>query len=233
MDYTSGVMPLYQVHKPPFSVEAPGFEKVPNETIPRRHPAYKDELRNIPAEGCHTVFDMISRSARVYPNHNAVGYRKLVKLHKETKKVQKNIDGEVREVDKEWQFFELTPFNFLTYKQYLERVLQLGSGLRKLGFTPEQKLHLFGTTRYVDACFGSCCVPCRTRLTKPTASAGSPCPTPARRNRFRSSLPTIPSARRVLLTRSSKPRLKLCMSIRICSRPPRKPFANRVSRPLL
>lgn len=146
MDYTSGVMPLYQVHKPPFSVEAPGFEKVPNETIPRRHPAYKDELRNIPAEGCHTVFDMISRSARVYPNHNAVGYRKLVKLHKETKKVQKNIDGEVREVDKEWQFFELTPFNFLTYKQYLERVLQLGSGLRKLGFTPEQKLHLFGTT---------------------------------------------------------------------------------------
>jgi long-chain acyl-CoA synthetase len=147
MDYTSGIAPLNQVHKPPFTVEAPGVEKIPGETIPRRHARFKHALRNSPAEGVHTVYDIVTRSARIYPNHTAVGYRNLVKLHKETKKVQKNVDGETREVDKEWQYFELTPFTFYTYTQYLERIHQVGSGLRKIGVTPENKLHLFGTTR--------------------------------------------------------------------------------------
>ncbi len=147
--YTTGIMPLTQVHKGPFTVEAPGYEKVANETIPRRHPRFKDQLRETPAEGVHTVFDIVKHSAKKYPNHRAVGSRKLIKLHKETKKIQKNVDGEIREVDKEWQFFELSPYNFYTYKEYETLVLELGSGLRKIGVTPEDKLHLFGTTRYV------------------------------------------------------------------------------------
>ncbi|KAH7158177.1 hypothetical protein B0J13DRAFT_190458 [Dactylonectria estremocensis] len=146
MDYTKGIMPLAQVHKAPFTIESPGAEKVEGETIPRRHPKAKDGLINSPAEGVHTVYDIVQRSARLYPNHTAVGARKLIKLHKETKKVKKNIDGEIREVDKEWQFFELSKYNYLTHSEYLERVHQIGAGLRKLGLTSEDKLHLFATT---------------------------------------------------------------------------------------
>lgn len=149
MDHKSGIMPLGHVHKPPFTIEAPGYEKVPGETIPRRHPRSKDGLIDSPAEGVHTVFDIIRRSARIYPNHTAVGRRKLIKLHKEIKKIPKNIDGEIHEVEKEWQYFELTKFDYLTYKQYEELVLQIGSGLRNLGITSENKVHLFATTRYV------------------------------------------------------------------------------------
>jgi long-chain acyl-CoA synthetase len=145
-DYKTGIMPLNQVHKPPFTIEAPGVQKVAGETIPRRHPKAKNGLCNSPSEDVATVFDIVRRSARVYPNHQAVGYRKLVKLHKETKKIQKNVDGEIKEVDKEWQFFELTPYHWYTYKQYETLVLQLGSGLRKLGLNSDAKLHLFGTT---------------------------------------------------------------------------------------
>ncbi|KAM3551026.1 hypothetical protein ARSEF4850_008063 [Beauveria asiatica] len=145
-DYTSGIMPLTQVHRPPFTVQVPGVEKIPGETIPRRHPRAKNGLLNRPAKDVHTVFDIVRRSARVYPNNNAVGTRKLIKLHKETKKVKKNIDGEVREVDKEWQFFELSPFSFMNYKQYEELVLEIASGLRHHGLGPEDKLHLFATT---------------------------------------------------------------------------------------
>lgn len=147
MDYTTGIMPLHQVHKPPFTVEAPGYPKVAGETIPRRHVKSKDGLINSPADGVHTVFDIIRRSARLYPNNRAVGYRELIKLHKETKKVQKNVDGQVQEVDKEWQYFELTPFSFITYKDYEKLILELGCGLRQLGLGPDKKLYLFGTTR--------------------------------------------------------------------------------------
>ncbi|KAK7425846.1 long-chain fatty acid-CoA ligase [Neonectria magnoliae] len=146
MDYKSGIMPLSQVHKAPFTIESPGYEKVPGETLPRRHPRAKDGLLNSPAEGVHTVYDIISRSARLYPNHTAVGARKLIKLHKETKMIKKNIDGETREVEKEWQYFELSKFDYLTHKEYLERVHQIGAGLRNLGLTSKDKVHLFGTT---------------------------------------------------------------------------------------
>ncbi|KAI5464052.1 hypothetical protein BGZ63DRAFT_142965 [Mariannaea sp. PMI_226] len=146
VDYKKGIMPLNQVHVAPFTVEAPGYEKVPGETIPRRHPSAKDGLIDSPAEGVHTVYDIVQRSARLYPNHTAVGHRKLIELHKETKKVKKNIGGEIQEVDKEWQYFELTPYEYITYKDYLNRINQIGSGLRNLGLTSEDKIHLFATT---------------------------------------------------------------------------------------
>lgn len=147
MDFKSSVAPLNPVHKPPFTIEAPGYQKVPGETIPRRHPRAKNGLLNRPAPDVTTVFDIVRRSARNYPNHQAVGSRKLIKLHKELKKVKKTVDGQVHEVDKEWQFFELTKYSFLTYQEYETLVLQLGAGLRKYGLTSEHKLHLFATTR--------------------------------------------------------------------------------------
>ncbi|KAI5460720.1 long-chain acyl-CoA synthetases & [Mariannaea sp. PMI_226] len=146
MEYKSGIMPLYQVHKPPFTVEAPGYRKVPGETIPRRHPRAIGGLLDRPADDVHTVFDIVRRSARLFPTNQSVGWRKVVKIHKEMVKVPKNMDGEVQMVDKEYQFFELSKFSFLTYAEYEDLVLQLGSGLRKLGLTHQSKLHLFGAT---------------------------------------------------------------------------------------
>ncbi|KAJ3492888.1 hypothetical protein NLG97_g5080 [Lecanicillium saksenae] len=156
-DYTTGVMPLNQVHRPPFTVQAAGFEKVPGETIPRRHPRAKNGLLNRPAKDVHTVWDIVKRSARLYPNNNAVGTRKLVKLHKETKKVKKNVDGQVKEVDKEWQFFELTPYTFLNYKEYEQLVLEVAAGLRHYGLTSDDRLHLFGTTSAAWASLAHAC----------------------------------------------------------------------------
>lgn len=148
-DYTTGVMPLYQVHKPPFSVESPGYERVEGETLPRRHWKAKNGLRTQPHPDVHTVYDIVKRSAQVYPNEPAVGTRKLVHLHKEKKKVPKNVDGEVIEVEKEWQYFELSRYSYLTYADLLTYINQIGSGLRKLGLSKGSRVHLFATTTYV------------------------------------------------------------------------------------
>ncbi|KOS19931.1 Long-chain-fatty-acid--CoA ligase 1 [Escovopsis weberi] len=142
----ASVLPLTPVHKPPYSVEASGFEKVPGETIPRRHPLSKDRLLTRPHPDVATVFDIVKRSAREYPNHTAVGSRRLIEMHTEIKKVPKVVDGQVVEVDKKWQFFELSPFSFITYKEYEQLVLQLGAGLRKVGISTENKLHIFAAT---------------------------------------------------------------------------------------
>lgn len=156
MSWTTGIAPLYQVHKPPFTIESPGYERLEGETAPRRHWKAKDGLRTQPHPDVHTVYDIVKRSARVHSNEPAVGTRKLVHLHKEKKKVPKNVDGEIIQVEKEWQYFELSKFSYQTYGEFLTYILQLGAGLRKLGLSKGSKLHLFATTSYVREPFLPC-----------------------------------------------------------------------------
>jgi long-chain acyl-CoA synthetase len=146
MAYFEGSLPLYAVEKPPYTVEAPGYKPVEGETIPRRHPKAKDGLLERPSPDVATVFDLMRRGASKYPNEPAVGSRKLIKTHTEIKKVPKIVDGQTTEVDKEWTYFELSGYTYLTYVEYEALALQLGAGLRKLGLSPHDKVHLFATT---------------------------------------------------------------------------------------
>ncbi|KAI0133537.1 hypothetical protein BJ170DRAFT_165554 [Xylariales sp. AK1849] len=141
-----GLMPLHFVQQPPFSIQSPGELAKPGETAPYRHFKAKDGLIERPAPNVGTIFDLVKNSAKLYPNKDAVGSRKLIKTHKEVKKVSKVVDGVTQEVDKEWQYFELSGFTYLAYSEYETLVLQVGAGLRKLGLEPGDKLHIFAST---------------------------------------------------------------------------------------
>ncbi|KAF6835955.1 amp-binding enzyme [Colletotrichum musicola] len=146
MSWTHGVSPLYKVHKPPYTIESPGYERVEGETLPRRHWKARNGLRTQPHPDVNTMYDIVKRSSTVYANEPAVGTRKLIHLHKEKKKVPKNVDGEVTMVEKEWQYFELSKYSYQTYSEFYTYILQLGSGLRKLGLSKGSRVHLFATT---------------------------------------------------------------------------------------
>lgn len=142
-----GVLPLYMVQKPPFMVESPGAEDVEGETKPFRHFKAKDGLITRPASHIGTTYDILLDSADKYGDKPAIGSRKLIETHVETKKVPKVVDGVKKEVDKQWTYFELSPYSFLTYNEYKIRALRVGAGLRKLGLDPGDTLHIFATTR--------------------------------------------------------------------------------------
>lgn len=83
--------------KPPFSIDAPGYKPVEGETLPRRNPLAGDKLVTTLANGTvRTVFDVLKRSAEKFGDAKAIGTRKLIKTHKETKKVKKIVDGTKR-----------------------------------------------------------------------------------------------------------------------------------------
>lgn len=130
----------------PFTVEASGYEPVKGETIPRRHPASKDKLVTTPSEDVTTIFDILKRSADKFGNAKALGSRKLVKTHHETKKVKKTVDGKTQEVDKNWTFFELSGYSYISFSEYERLTLQMGAGLRKLGMIKGDRLQLFAGT---------------------------------------------------------------------------------------
>lgn len=141
----ASIQPRLQA-KTPYSVEVPGQKPCEGETPIRRIPAAVPDLVAKPDPNISTVYELVKVSVEKYGNAKAMGSRKLVRTHQETKKVKKMVDGEEREVDKQWTFFELSAYEYMTYSEYEKLMLQLGSGLRKLGLTKGDRVHLFAAT---------------------------------------------------------------------------------------
>ncbi|GKT62141.1 long-chain-fatty-acid-ligase 1 [Colletotrichum tofieldiae] len=139
------ILPKMQA-KGPFSVPSPGVEAKDGETVPRRLPQAVPDLITIPGGNITTTYELVKQSAEKYGNARCLGSRKLVNTHRETKKVKKMVDGEEREVDKQWTYFELSPYEYITFHEYERLTLQLGSGLRKLGMAKADRVHLYAAT---------------------------------------------------------------------------------------
>ncbi|KAI1775188.1 acetyl-CoA synthetase-like protein [Hypoxylon cercidicola] len=132
--------------KAPYSIESPGAEAVEGETKPRRHPLTANGLITKPADDISTVYELLRVSVAKYGNAKCMGSRRLVRTHQETKKVKKIVDGQEQEVDKAWTFFELGPYEYLTYNEFEKLVMNIGSGLRKLGMVKDDRVHIFAAT---------------------------------------------------------------------------------------
>ncbi|EXJ54396.1 long-chain acyl-CoA synthetase [Cladophialophora yegresii CBS 114405] len=132
--------------KPPFSVDASGYEKKEGETIPRRNPMAKDKLIVQPSDDVKTIFDNLKRAASKFGNAKAIGTRKIIKTHTEVKKVKKIVDGQEQEVDKKWTYFELSGYEYMSFIEYEKLALDCGSALAHLGISKENKMHLYGAT---------------------------------------------------------------------------------------
>jgi long-chain acyl-CoA synthetase len=149
---STSTMTLYpwMTRKPPFSVDAPGYRRIEGETMLRRTPLAGDKLVTTFADGTvKTVFDLLMRSAEKFGDDKAIGTRTLIKTHKETKKIKKIVDGKEEEVDKEWTYYELSGYNYISFKEYETLWRQLGAGFRKLGLSKDDGVHIFAATRCV------------------------------------------------------------------------------------
>jgi long-chain acyl-CoA synthetase len=139
--------PQAQATRPgPYTCEAPGVQKQDGETIPRRNLAAKDGLINVPQEGVETLYDVMRYSAAKFGNAKCVGARKIVNVHEETKKIKKMVDGKEQEVDKKWQYFELSPYSYKSFVEFEQMCLTVGSALNHLGYKPHDRMHLFAAT---------------------------------------------------------------------------------------
>lgn len=128
------------------SVEV-GDQAKPGESRARRNPISKNGLVTQPIEGIETIVDILAYSERVYGSKQAVGYREVLKVHKEAKDVKKTVDGKEVVEKKTWQYFELSEYKYLSFievKQYSEAI---GRGLRDLGLKKGDVLNVYAATR--------------------------------------------------------------------------------------
>lgn len=139
------IIPRFQ-KKPPFTLEVPGQEPVEGETPIRRIPPSIPDLIAKPAPNISTTYELVRVSVEKFGNAKCMGSRKLIRTHQETKKVKKMVDGEEREVDKQWTYFELSGYEYLSFSEYEKLMLQVGSGLRELGLEKGDRVHIFAAT---------------------------------------------------------------------------------------
>lgn len=132
--------------KGPYTTEAAGAQKVEGESIPRRNNAAKDELLVTPSKDVQTLYDILKHASSKFGNAKAVGARRVVNKISETKKVKKVIDGQEQEVDKKWEFFELSGYTYKSFNEFEKMALAVGSAIAKLGYKPQDRMHIFAAT---------------------------------------------------------------------------------------
>ncbi|KAK6375747.1 long-chain fatty acid-CoA ligase [Exophiala oligosperma] len=132
--------------KPPFTAEILYAQKVDGETVPRRNVRTRDDLKSIPEPGVTTLFQLLGRSSRKFGQAKALGKRKLIKVHEETKKVRKMVEGREQDIDKTWQYYELSGYSFISFVEFEEQALKIGSAFRAIGLSASERVHIYAAT---------------------------------------------------------------------------------------
>ncbi|GAA5982741.1 hypothetical protein JCM10908_006767 [Rhodotorula pacifica] len=118
----------------------------PGQGRPRRYYKAKDALVHSPAPGIEVIPDLLDHSVKVRPDSPAVGWRDTIKVHKEYKDVKKIIDGQERTEKKEWLYYELTDYRYLTYAELGDLVSQLANALAETGHSRETIFNIYAQT---------------------------------------------------------------------------------------
>lgn len=105
-----------------------------------------DGVARVPATNVHTLYDVLQHSARSYPDRKAFGYRNIEKIIEEEKEVTKVIDGVEKKEKKVWKYFQLSGYQYLTYKEASQRAHDLGAGFAALGLKEKAKVEIFAPT---------------------------------------------------------------------------------------
>lgn len=133
------------------ALTVPVGEARPGETAPRRRTAQKDAAVDRPLDSkATTLFDFFEECAKRNGTKKAMGWRDLVEIHVEKKDVTKIIKGKEVKVEKEWLYYENSPYQYMTYPELVSLVNTYGKGLISIGIKGQQvdKLHIFAATSH-------------------------------------------------------------------------------------
>ncbi|KAF8331842.1 long-chain-fatty-acid-CoA-ligase [Cantharellus anzutake] len=124
-----------------------GPEAQPGQARIRRSNVSPDVLVTEPQEGIHTVYDILQHAARTYPNKDALGWRDIENVIEEEKEVIKMVAGKTVTEKKTWKYFQLSPYRYITFAGFRDKVATVASGLASLGIAPGAVFNVYaGTT---------------------------------------------------------------------------------------
>ncbi|KAI9309684.1 hypothetical protein BJ944DRAFT_280521 [Cunninghamella echinulata] len=118
------------------------------ETEIRRSILAADELLKSPSPEVQNLFDILEYSATHYPDRNGFGYRKLEKTFHDEKEIKTIVNDKEVVQKKTWTYFQLSGYHYYTYAEALDTVKLIGFGLKHLGLSKGDRVHIFASTSY-------------------------------------------------------------------------------------
>jgi len=102
--------------------------------------------------------DLLPKAAKTFADKPCLGYRDLIKIHKEVKEVATKVEGETKMVKKDWFYEERSAYKWLSYKEVDAKVKLIANALLELGLKENSRLGIYCNTRYewqmiAQACF--------------------------------------------------------------------------------
>jgi long-chain acyl-CoA synthetase len=76
-----------------------------------------------------TLYELLFFSFEKFSDYPCIGWRDLIKEHKEQREITKKVQGKEIKEKRDFTLYEMSPFKWITYKQYGSRVENVASGL--------------------------------------------------------------------------------------------------------
>ena len=73
-----------------------------------------------------------------------------IDVHEEEKTITKKVDGEDKVETKKWKYFELGPYQYLSFQQVKTSVIEIANALVGLGLKKGDVFNIYAQTRYLS-----------------------------------------------------------------------------------
>ena len=113
----------------------------------RRVAICPDRLVTQPFEGVEVIPDIVALAALGYGTKEAMGWRNIITIHEEEKEVKKVVGGQEVTEKKNWKYFELSDYQFITFVEAAERIQELARGLLHHGIHKDDVFNIYAQTR--------------------------------------------------------------------------------------
>jgi len=113
----------------------------------RRVAICPDRLVTQPFEGVEVIPDIVALAALGYGTKEAMGWRNIITIHEEEREVKKVVGGQEVIEKKNWKYFELSDYQFITYIEVAERIQELARGLLHHGIHKDDVFNIYAQTR--------------------------------------------------------------------------------------
>jgi long-chain acyl-CoA synthetase len=118
-----------------------------DDTPVRRNTKTKDFLVTQPFEGIDTVADVLFYAARTHGTKDAFGTREVKDVHEEEKEVKRKVDGVEKIEKKKWKYFELGPYEYLSFREVKGVAVEIANAFVELGLRKGDVFNIYAMTR--------------------------------------------------------------------------------------
>ncbi|KAJ2082273.1 long-chain fatty acid-CoA ligase [Coemansia sp. RSA 988] len=117
-----------------------------NETPTRRFHTSTEQIIDRANPDITNIYAALLHGQKTRPDAPVLGKRDVLGTVTEEKQVEHKVNGKMEKVTKQWSFFKLSEYKWMTYGQAVDYTTNLGAGFRSMGVKPKGRVLIYAPT---------------------------------------------------------------------------------------